>query len=75
MGIMKLKEGADLTHPRVNLWWFVGAIVAIFVLLVAYAISKWGFGKVAPAASTALGNAPVIGSNATQTTDAAGWIY
>jgi hypothetical protein len=76
MGFVKtVKNGAELTHPHLSLWWIVGAIVAIFLLLVAFAISKWGFNKVAAPVSAAVGNLPAVGSSGTNTTDAAGWIY
>ena len=42
MGIMNtVKSGADLTHPKMTGGWFIGAAIAIVVLLAVIAVGTW----------------------------------
>jgi hypothetical protein len=67
--------GAELTRPRLSVGWIIGGIIAVVLLLVVYTVGKWAFGKASAPVQTAIAGAPVIGSNATQTTEMSGWIY
>ena len=76
MGYMNTaKQGANLTHPHLSFGWVIGGIVAVVLLLAVFVAGKWIFGKAAAPVAAITGNLPAIGSNATQTTEAAGWIY
>lgn len=67
--------GANLTHPHMSFGWIIGGIIAVVLLLAVFVAGKWIFGKAAAPVAAITGNMPAIGSNATQTTESAGWIY
>jgi len=57
MGVLnKLEGGANLTHPRLSLWYIIGAIIAAFILVGVFLVALGGWGKVQKAipASTAV---------------------
>jgi hypothetical protein len=72
-----VKGGANLTHPHISPGWIIGAIVAIFLLIAVYVISKWGFNKVAaPISNVVSGSASTnAATTGNMNTDSSGWIY
>lgn len=41
----EVKDGADLTHPKMSAGWLVGAAVSIAILLVAVGIGSYMYRK------------------------------
>lgn len=66
MGIMNtVREGADLTHPKVSGGWIVGAIIAVTVLMAVVAVAGYLY-------RSATGVTKVVTNGAANTVNAIG---
>ena len=76
--LKNLGKGADLTHPRASLGWFLPAVIAIVVIAAAIGVGLWIYGVVSAPVKSVIGNAPVIGGmvtgNQAATVDGSGWL-
>lgn len=52
----KVPKGADLTKPRLSGGWLIGATIGIVVLMAAWGVGSWLYGKARGAA------APIVGA-------------
>lgn len=75
MGIMNVKEGVDLTHPKVSSGWILGAIVGAVVLFFALGVGGWLYRKAKSATSGVTGKMTgSLDAQAGQAVDNSGWL-